>query len=228
MLDLACGTIPSQVFDTQIAAGFIGMSNPSLAALYERVLGIRVAKGHRLTDWLARPLDDNQLVYAAGDVEHLLAAYEKLLAELEGRGRLQWVLDECEGVRQRERGGRDPEQAWRRVKEIRQLRGTARQRGPGGGRVAGSAGRRPPDQPVRHVLPDLAIVGIAQRHPTTPEQLRQVRGLDDRHLRGPQVAEILAAIAAGSARPPLPPDEPEIRELDRDLRPAVAARSRRG
>jgi len=221
VLELACGTIPTQLFDTQVAAGFVGMSNPSLAALYERVLGIRVAKGHRLTDWLARPLDEHQLDYAAGDVDHLLEVYQKLTAELEARGRLQWALDECEELRGRDRGARDPEDAWRRVKEIRQLRGTARRIAQA---VAAWRERRAAatDQPVRHVLPDLAIVGIAQRHPKTVEQLRQVRGLDDRHLRGPQAAEILAAVAAASDTPPRPHQEHESHELDRELRPAVS------
>jgi ribonuclease D len=221
VLDLACGTIPSQVFDTQVAAGFVGMSNPSLAALYERVLGIRVAKGHRLTDWLARPLDDNQLAYAAGDVEHLLAAYEKLLAELDSRGRRQWVLDECEELRLRDRGARDPDEAWRRVKEIRQLRGTSRRVAQA---VAAWRERRAAatDQPVRHVLPDLAIVGIAQRHPKNLEQLRAVRGLDDRHLRGPQASEILAAVAGAADAPAKTHHETEVHELERELRPAVA------
>ncbi|HVN51154.1 MAG TPA: HRDC domain-containing protein [Acidimicrobiales bacterium] len=221
VLDLACGTIPSRVFDTQVAAGFVGMSNPSLAALYERVLGIRVPKGHRLTDWLARPLDDQQLDYAAGDVEHLLEVYEKLLVELDARGRRQWVLDECEELRTRERGARDPDEAWRRVKEIRQLRGTPRRVAQA---VAAWRERRAAatDQPVRHVLPDLAIVGIAQRHPKTVDQLRQVRGLDDRHLRGPQASEILAAVADASDAPPRPQNDGESHELERELRPAVA------
>ncbi len=221
VLELACGTGPARLFDTQIAAGFIGMSTPSLAALYEHVLGIRLAKGHRLTDWLARPLDDNQLTYAAGDVDHLLEVHDRLADDLSARGRLQWALDECEAVRQRERGGRDPEQAWRRVKEIRQLRGGSR-------RVAQSVAawreRRAAelDQPVRHVLSDLAIVGIAQRHPSNPDQLRGVRGVDDRALRGAQATGILAAVAEGMARQPEPSEETEARELDRDLRPAVA------
>jgi ribonuclease D len=220
VLEQACGTIPAQMFDTQVAAGFLGMSTPSLATLLERVLGIRVPKGHRLTDWLARPLDDHQLAYAAGDVEYLLAAYEKELAELDARGRRQWVLDECEQLRTRNRAARDPEEAWRRIKEVRQLRGTAR-------RVAQSVAAwreqraAAIDQPVRHVLPDLAIVGIAQRHPNTLEGLRQVRGLDDRHLRGPQAKEILAAVAAGEAREAPDHPEPPGAELDRDLRPAV-------
>jgi ribonuclease D len=220
VLELACGTIPAHLFDTQVAAGFLGMSNPSLAALYERELGIRVPKGHRLTDWLARPLDDNQLDYAATDVEHLLAAYEKLLADLDGRGRRQWALDECEELLHRERGPRDPDDAWRRVKEIRQLRGSAR-------RIAQSVAawreRRAAasDQPVRHILPDLAIVGIAQRQPHTLEQLRKVRGIDDRHVRGSQGNELLAAILTAESSPPPERPETEVRELDRDLRPAV-------
>jgi ribonuclease D len=221
VLDLACGTIPSRLFDTQIAAGFVGMSMPSLSSLYERVLGIRVGKGDRLTDWLARPLNAGQLTYAAGDVEHLLAVHESLVTDLATRGRLDWALAECEEARRRERGARDPEQAWRRVKEIRQLRGPAR-------RVAQSVAawreRRAAqiDQPVRFILPDLAIVGIAQRQPKSAADLRKIRGLDDRHLRGEQAEGVLAAVREGLARTPEPTEEPESRELDRDLRPAVA------
>ncbi len=77
------------------------------------------------------------------------------------------------------------------------------------------------DQPVRFVLPDLAIVGIAQRQPKSPPDLRKIRGLDDRHLRGEQAEGVLAAVREGLARRPEAAEEP-ARELDRDLRPAVA------
>ena len=50
------GTIPTRIFDTQVAAGFTGLSTPSLAALHDRVLHISLPKTSRLTDWLARPL----------------------------------------------------------------------------------------------------------------------------------------------------------------------------
>ena len=50
----SCGTVPANMFDTQLAAGFIGLSSPSLAALHEQELGLQIAKGDRLTDWLAR------------------------------------------------------------------------------------------------------------------------------------------------------------------------------
>ena len=76
------------------------------------------------------------------------------------------------------------------------------------------------DTPVRQVLPDLAILGISQRQPTTLEELAQARGVDERHRRGRIGREILAAVAAGKAsRPPAVPDA--VDELDRSKRPAV-------
>ena len=177
--------MPTSLFDTQIAAGFVGMSMPSLASLYEKILGIRVGKGDRLTDWLARPLNDAQLVYAAGDVEHLLEVYDHLVADLTERGRLEWALDECEDARVRARGARDPEDAWRRVKEIRQLRGPARRVAQS---VAGWRERRAAevDQPVRSCCPTWPSSASPSASPDRPTTCRKIRGLDDRHLRGNQ------------------------------------------
>ena len=75
---------------------------------------------------------------------------------------------------------------------------------------------------MRFVLPDLALVGIAQRPPADLDALRRVRGLDDRHLRGVAAEGILAAVAEGAA---LSRDQlrlPAAGDVDRDLRPAVA------
>lgn len=220
VLELHCGTTPATLFDTQIAAGFVGMSNPSLASLHERELGLRLPKADRLTDWLRRPLSDSQLAYAASDVEHLLEVQRRLVAKLEERGRLQWALDECEGLRIRVRGSRDPEQAWRRIKEARSLRGPARSVAQA---VAAWREQRAAelDLPVRYVMPDLAIVGIAQRPPGSVQQLREVRGLDPRHLKDDVARHLVTVIAAAKDRAPTTPDEPPPAELDRELRPAV-------
>ena len=56
-----------------------------------------VGKGDRLTDWLRRPLNDGQLTYAAGDVEHLLDVYDRLVADLGGAGRLEWAARRVRG-----------------------------------------------------------------------------------------------------------------------------------
>ena len=72
VLERACGRGPNRLFDTQVAAGFAGQGSASLASLASSYLGIKVAKGERLTDWSRRPLGAAQLTYAGADVEHLL------------------------------------------------------------------------------------------------------------------------------------------------------------
>jgi ribonuclease D len=220
VLDLACHATPRILFDTQIAAGFVGMATPSLSSVYERELGLRLPKADRLTDWLRRPLTEDQLQYAASDVAHLLDVHARLTEQLTERGRLQWALDECEQLRIRQRGARDPEEAWRRIKEARSLRGQARLVAQA---VAGWRERRAAelDLPVRYVMPDLAVVSIAQRPPKTVRQLRDIRGLDDRHLKQEVANRLLETIAAAQERKPEPLEDPPPPELDRELRPAV-------
>ena len=106
VLELATGAVPRHLFDTQIAAGFLGMSTPSLASLHERELGVQLPKGNRLTDWLERPLKSAQKEYAAADVERLLEIHDALLAQLDRLGRVAWAEEECEIMRTRDRGPR--------------------------------------------------------------------------------------------------------------------------
>lgn len=221
VLALACGAVPSRLFDTQVAAGFVGMSSPSLAALYQHLLGLTVPKADRLSDWLARPLQQNQLEYAASDVAHLLEAHDRLVEQLEARGRLQWVLDECEELRGRARGARDPALAWRRIKEARQLRGRAREiaQAVAAWREVRAAEL---DVPCRYVMPDLAIVAIAQRPPSDTRGLFKIRGLDGRHLGEGRARALLEVIDEARRRPLSPSVATTERELDRDLRPAVS------
>ena len=72
------------LFDTQLAAGFVGYSSPALTNLVASELGMRLPKGDRLTDWLARPLSEEQCTYAASDVAHLLELREKTRRPPEG------------------------------------------------------------------------------------------------------------------------------------------------
>ena len=219
VFDRACGTVPVNLFDTQLAAGFIGLSSPSLASLHERELGLQLPKGDRLTDWLARPLTDSQLNYAASDVAYLLEIHDRLVRRLTDDGRLAWAEQECVEMLARERGRRRPEDAWVRIKEARQLRGRARDVVRS---VAAWRERRAAevDQPVRHVVPDLGVVAVAQRAPRTVDELRKVRGLDGRHYKGAVAEGLLGAVAAADDLPPL---ESEVSRRDNgiDVRAAV-------
>lgn len=221
VLLLACGALPTTLFDTQIAAGFVGLSTPSLSTLYERFLGVRVGKGDRLTDWLQRPLTDAQLAYAATDVLHLPEIHQMLVDDLVARGRLDWALDECEVQRARSRGQRDPEEAYRRIKEARQLKGSSLSVARA---VAAWRERRAAalDIPVRYVLSDIAVLGISQRPPRSRADLEKIRGFD-RGLRDDVVSELLVEVARALEAPSAPSGPPSTAgPLDRDLRPAVA------
>ncbi len=194
----ACATVPRRLFDTQIAAAFLGMGFASLSRLVQSITGRTLPKGDRLTDWTRRPLDAGQIAYAASDVEHLLEVHERLCERAERAGTLEWIEEECERLRTRPSGPTDPETAWWRIKGSRSLRGKARgvAQAVGAWRERAAASR---DVPPRFVLSDLALAGIVHRPPTNVEQLRETRGLDSRALRSSVAAEILAAVEAGLA-----------------------------
>ena len=219
VLTHSCGVVPKRLFDTQLAAGFIGYGTPSLASLLQGELKITVPKGDRLTDWLRRPLNDDQKSYAASDVAHLLELQDRILDQLERVGRVAWVDAACEELRLKPASGTDPDGAWLRLKDVRVLKPRARSVARS---VAAWRERRAMsvDSPVRQILPDLAILGIAQKQPQTVEDLAHARGIDERHWRGNLGREIVAAVLEGlQEEVHLPASEGE--DLDRNMRPAI-------
>jgi ribonuclease D len=222
VLQRACGAVPARLFDTQIAAAFLGLGFASLARLALAVVNKKIPKGDRLTDWTRRPLDPAQIAYAAADVEHLIPIHHELLGRAGEAGVATWVEEECERLRTRQIGPIDPDTAWWRIKGSRALRGP--QRGVAQ-QVAGWRERRAmeKDLPPRFVLPDLALAGIVQRPPRSREELRGVRGLDGRYLKSGGETEILAAVDAGREMDPhLVKRPPSGEPNDEHLGPSVA------
>ena len=76
--DLPClaeiGLVPTRLFDTELAGRLAGLPRVGLGPLVEQLLGLRLEKGHGAADWSRRPLPEDWLVYAALDVEVLVAA----------------------------------------------------------------------------------------------------------------------------------------------------------
>ncbi|MFZ9292285.1 MAG: ribonuclease D [Ilumatobacteraceae bacterium] len=214
----SAGAIPERIFDTQIAAGFLGYSTPSLQTLAQSLLRVSLPKGDRLTDWLRRPLTRDQREYAARDVEHLLEMHRRLTEDLERLGRTEWVAASVAELVRRSSQEHDPDAAWLRLKDVRTLKGESR-----GVAQALAAWRElraaDDDVPVRRVMSDMALVGIAQRMPATTEDLAHVRGVDDRLLRGATAREIIDAVRRGRGRTPA---RPERRDEDLDARARAA------
>ncbi|MEX2292525.1 MAG: HRDC domain-containing protein [Acidimicrobiales bacterium] len=198
ILERVCGIVPSRLFDTQVAAGFVGYSSVGLGGLVQGELDVKLPKADRLTDWLARPLGADAVAYAASDVAHLHELYDRLIAKLDERGRRQWAEDECEINRLRAASATVPERAWWKIKEARSLRGRAAAIAQ---TMAAWRERKAADvdRPVRFLLADLAMVAMAQRPPTNEEDLRRVRGLDEGKRKGGAARELLSVVAEGLA-----------------------------
>jgi ribonuclease D len=145
--------------------------------------------------------------------------HERLAGQLVARGREAWAEEAFEELRTRPVSGAAPDDAWMRLKDARSLRPRSRAIAQAVAAWRELRAMRT-DVPVRQVLPDLAVLGVAQRAPTTLRELAQSRGVDDRHAKGRIADEILDAVRTGrDAEPPVAPRSTE--DLDRNLRPAV-------
>ena len=103
------GVLPVNLFDAQVAAGFVGYKYPiSFGKLVENELGVRLAKGYAVTDWERRPMSPKALKYALNDVLYLPGLWKNLSQKLEKYGRLDWVRQELSLWEQPEYYDRDP------------------------------------------------------------------------------------------------------------------------
>lgn len=189
----------TNVFDTQVAAGFLGMGNQEgYESLARRVLGVQLRGGEGFTRWDQRPLTERQLSYAADDARCLLALGEAVKRELAATGRLEWAREECRAV-ERSSDDRSPERAYERLSNVRRL--------DGGQRAAAwslcvwrERAARELDRPPSYLVPDQALLQLARRRPRDKAALEQIRGLPQQtlHRRSREVLEAIAnADAAG-------------------------------
>jgi ribonuclease D len=195
----------TNIFDTQIAAGFAGAgAQTGYGNLLGAILGRRVGKTASFTRWDARPLTGEQLSYAAEDVAHLMELADELQRRLEETGRLGWAREECRRL-ESATDERDPDTAWERLPRIGQLdpraRAVARELGAWRERTAARE-----DRPVGSVVADATLVEIAKRRPANLRALEQIRGIHPSAIKR-RGEEILDAVARGIQAPPIPRDQ---------------------
>lgn len=179
------GKLPSNIFDVQIAAGFVGYDYPiSLQKLILAVLHIRLHKAKTLTDWRKRPLTPSQLRYAAEDVCHLLDVRRMLHDRLVETARVEWAQEEFRRFEDLALYGREDEDKLRRVKGTAALKGRqitiARELLAWRDELAKHL-----DRPPRSILKDHLLVEIARLQLSGFSEIRDLRGLNlgDRHVQ---------------------------------------------
>ena len=107
--------VPQSIFDTMLAGRLLGQQQFGLAALVLQNLGITLEKGAQKANWARRPLTPRMEIYALHDVEYLKPLSDKLRAELEAKGRLEWHQESCTRLIREAtlEDGPDPDFVWR-------------------------------------------------------------------------------------------------------------------
>jgi ribonuclease D len=192
-------TVPTPLFDTQVAAMVCGFGD---AASYETLVGklarTSLDKSSRFTDWSHRPLTERQVRYALADVVHLRTVYEGLQQRLASNGRAGWFAEEMAGLADPATYRNDPGEAWRRFR----LRGRVDSRFFGILRELAAwreTAARQRNLPRARIMRDEAVLEIAAHVPKTTEALARTRSLARGVAEGKLGNEILEAVQRGLA-----------------------------
>ncbi len=215
------------IFDTMIAARFLGLPALGLQALARAELGVELSKDSQRDDWSVRPLTPRQQAYALADVQHLLVLYERLTARLRETGRLTWVQEECDAVTALPPSRRRQSDDYQGVKGARRLapRALAALRELYAWRE--SVAERT-DVPAFRILGNDPLLAIAEALPRDAAHLERLRGesagmrpVPVRILRQhavPLLEAVVRALAVGEADLPRfapTPPRPQVDEATR-------------
>jgi ribonuclease D len=214
------GLLPRNIFDVQIAAGFVGYGYPlSLLRLVEVMLRKRIAKGQTLTDWLRRPLTAAQMRYAVEDVVHLPQLHKRLVAEIEKVGRTAWVREEL--------GRFEDEAFYQAPVEERSLRLKGSRKLDGLGLAIlrrlvdwRDEWARTRNRPIRALMRDDVLVDIARRRPRKESDLEVMRGFPQARNRK-VIGELLKIIEEAAQIPRSALPKPQERREESPMNKAM-------
>ena len=199
-LDREWGFRVRGLFDTSIAARFVGMKQTGLSILAQALLGVHLPKEARIqkSDWSRRPLSQEALNYAATDVWYLLSIQKAFESKLQTLGRSQWVSQECARLEQIRFVAPDPETAFLSLKGSRRLDGQEKAILKRLFMLREDEARRR-NRPPYYVLPHETLVYLASNPTTDLAQLPSLRRqVDSRFGR-----LLSAALHLGLSDPPI-------------------------
>jgi ribonuclease D len=189
----------NNLFDTELASRFLGIAQTGLASVLADRFNVHMDKKFQKKDWSRRPLPDEMIDYAMGDVTHLVTLANILKTELKAAGRYEWVKEECRLLS--------------RVRPQNPDRRPLFMRFSGAGRldrrslavleavlvVRDRIGRKK-DRPVFKIMGNHSILRIATEKPTRRAGLKKSRILSDKQI-AMYATEVLAAVNSAMAQP---------------------------
>lgn len=195
VLNHTLGVLPAPIFDTQVAAGFLGeRAQISYNGLVHAFCDVTLPKTESLTDWSRRPLSPKQIEYALDDVRYLIQAHPIIADKLRALGRTAWVRDEIRVLASPDHYRNDPRMAYKRVKRINSC--TRRQLAIARELAAWREQRAETrDIPRKWIMSDEVLLALCKAAPKTIEGFRRMRGTEQLNDRDVEVA--LGAIERG-------------------------------
>ncbi len=203
------GSLPSPLFDTQLAAAYLNLGfSMGYSRLVQEVLNIELPKGETRSDWLQRPLSQTQISYAAEDAVHLAQVY-KLLRPRLSEDKYAWVLEDGAELVANLRRETDPNEVYREAKlawklsraQLAVLRELCAWR---------EHQARLRNQPRNRILREQSLWPLARTQPDSLGALAKIEDMHPKTVR--QDGEFLLEMIkqAGSVSPDLwPPTVPE-------------------
>ncbi len=177
------GSLPTPIFDTQIAATVLGGGDQvGYGNLVKSELGIELEKAHARADWCRRPLEPDQIKYAADDVRYLRDIYTRQIQKLQELDRGEWLAEDFAALSDPRRYTNPPEQAWQRIKGAGRLKGvqlSVLQQ------LAAWREQRAVDsnRPRRWIVADAILLDIARHMPDSRTKLERIRGVEDKLVK---------------------------------------------
>jgi ribonuclease D len=177
VLEHALNVRPKNIFDTQIAAGLVNLGySLGYASLVKMLFSVELDKQQTRSNWLARPLSQKQLNYAADDVTYLHRMYDYLSVQLEQKKRTEWFYEEWSALRASVDGRKSSLDYYMRIKgawtlsesSLKTLRRLCNWR---------ESIAKQKNKPRGHIIKDSVLFDVAEVLPSRMDQLAEIEGL---------------------------------------------------
>lgn len=199
MLHRGFGIEITNLFDTMIACQFLGEPAVGLAAVLKKRFSVELDKKYQQADWSKRPLSPEMLDYAAKDTSLLIPLHKELIAELTAKGRLAWVMEECELLSRVRSSERSEEPLSARFKGVAKMKRETHG-------ILEAVLRFRDEEAQKKDLPPFKILGnetireIAERNPSSVADFNGIHGFSPKLVERYGKA-VLHAVKAGRSLP---------------------------
>jgi len=204
LLGLAVKPIAGPIFDSQVAAGYAGLSAQiGYGDLVQQRLNHSLDKGHARTDWSQRPLSAAQISYAADDVRYLVELYHDFRSAMSHTPQWRWIEEDAAQLEDPNLYSTQPVEAWKRLKGLEQL--TPRQMAAAKALAAWREQRAmQKDLPRSWIIADDVIRALAERLPASVEDVANTHGISKglAEKRADELVELITTASQAAANEP--------------------------